>query len=427
LRSVIEICLAGDFGLTNATTVFLANDLRQNNRQSASQTVLISATVIASSSVAIGLIVACAIPVLHTLFPNTSQSLLNEASTAWLAISFAVPVLIFQRFFDAILEAKAKFHTLSILITFSAILEGTALILTATYTRNIAAMATALLFCNIILLSIRFIFTYATVSPNLEYPCSWSKDRFRAMLSHASQSFLVFVGSLIFASGDKIVVSMILGSPSTGTYAIIVSLCRQINTISAALIRPSMQAIALTVTHDPTTHKSARQTILRSSIVLCTVSSFGMAWVLLLLTPFMPRWVPETKPILNIIRATILFYAIYSTGAAGHFYFFGIRKPNIVAALSLPAGLAAICAIASLAAMYGITGALYGCIAYCFTICLNALATRDAGLNSFTWTRILSLSIGVYCCTWWALDMFSPTAFNDSFTSFFHEHPNLRT
>ncbi|WP_437203119.1 lipopolysaccharide biosynthesis protein [Planctomicrobium sp. SH664] len=402
LRTTVDLCQLGDLGLSTTITVFLAADLKSDNRKSTTQTLVVSSGLMLMMCLILGLALAALAPFCATFFHGLPTQQFFTVRHAWLIFALIAPLQLMHRFADAVLEAKQNYQLITVLITVSTLLEHGIVIITAWLSQQLIPMSLALLGASLFVLALRLLAVYfLVIRPIGPAELKWSTSRLKEIATHAGGTCSVFIGAFLFGTVDKLIVGATLGSEAVGLYGIASSICRQVTALASAFLRPILPAIAATTAQPETPERQAyRHQLLKRGIWKNSLASGALATGLFAISPFLPLLIKDVDGILPEIRAMTFIYTINSMNAAGFYYCLGARMAGAVALATITGACLSLAGMYFTAPIWGFKAAIYSNALYCVSYILTDLAWQNSGGKRLSWTPIAGGVLAVLAGIW---------------------------
>jgi O-antigen/teichoic acid export membrane protein len=385
--TVIAVITLAEAGLSTTTTVFIAQDLGEENTDGLSQTLTITLTImlVMATLAAIGLWLGA--DVITHLFPHLKTSQQFEVSRALQIGSLAVWARLVQQVLVGVEQAYQRYDLMNLIATMQSLLISIGMfIIVWLGGRTIELMQLQVIISMIALLSHAWV--VKSLLKEIPIRIGWTTEKAIKIGVYSFKVWLSSLGGILFSKVDRLIVVSTLGTHVLGIYSAMTDITSQINVISALPIHPLIPKLSELILREDISQSELKQQI-KSSFRTNSLVAIGLGAALITLSPFCLNFLFSGKlkgDELFLFSVCCTIYAIYSTNAVGYYILIGIKSLNICMLVVSVSGIVSLLLILIGASKFGLAGAIYGNAGYCLTLILSVLALKKANLPQ----RILS-------------------------------------
>ena len=393
ISSVIGVAGLADGGLTITTTVFISRYLGEKNYQGIRRclTVIISLTLFLAT-LGSGLLFLGSDHI-SNLFPN-----LNPSQQLAIAKGLKIgSLLLWTRLGGQVLggleQAYQKYDLMNILITIQVVITNLG-ILVITYLggRVFEIVLWQAISSSLILFAHIWINYRLTKDANLVY--EWNRQTMNEITRYSAAAWLGTISGTLFNQVDRLIVGSFLGAKVVAVYAIITSICTQINGISSMPVQPIVPVISSLMYGEDLDREQLKRQV-KQTLQISTIIALGIGVALVNLAPqIMYILVPNaTANEIICLQIAAVIYAIYSINALGYYV---LLSSNGIATCTAIWALSSITSILLLVVgtkVFGLIGAIAGNAGYILTLLMNFFGMRNLKISWHEWSRWLQLPL----------------------------------
>ena len=393
VSTVLGVASLAEGGLSTSTTVFLSQDLANDDTKGISQTLTITTVGMLCVATLAALLLFIFSGVIIDFFKDFTLLQRLVAISSLQVSALVLWARLLQQILVGVEQSYKRYDLMNILNTIQIILINLGMIGIAWLGgRTLSLMKWHALICMIMLLvhgiAVTRLINISTLKP------SWCRSKSVIILHYCSSTWMTALGGAFFTQGDRLIVGGMLGNKLLGIYAAITSITVQINSFSALAIQPLLPEIGRLYYGADQNQNEIKQKI-KKSFQINAILALGVGGSLLTLTPIILRFLipgPISEENNFYFRIATIVYSIYSTNAVGYYILLGLKMPNITLIVQILCGSAALILIAYLTKIMGLQGALLGNSAYVGTWSLNVLAMKKLKIPFNIWVKWITPS-----------------------------------
>jgi O-antigen/teichoic acid export membrane protein len=403
--AVIGVVTLAEAGLSTATTVFVAQDLGEEDINELSQTLTVTVTMMLmmATLAAVGLWFGA--DLITNLFPQLKPLQQVEVSRAFQVGAVAVWARLVQQVLVGVEQAYQRYDLVNLIGTMQSLLTSIGMLAIVWLGgRTLELMEWQALGSIFILLS--HIWVVRSLLRNTSLRVAWVKEKAVKVGKYSSMVWLSSLGGVLFSRVDRLIVGSTLGTQVLGVYSAITDITCQINTMSALPVQPLVPLLSKLMSNKDIHPSELRQQI-GHSLRTNSLVAIGLGAGLITLSPVCLNFLFAGKvdgDRLSIFCICCAIYAIYSTNAVGYYMLIGIKEINVCTSIVSTSGAVSILLIFFGSHRFGLEGAIYGNAGYCLTLLLSVVAMKKINLSlkilieslSFPFLFLLLVFIGNY-------------------------------
>lgn len=396
--TVIGIITLAEAGLSTTTTVFIAQDLREENTDGLSQTLTITLAImlVMATSSAIGFWLG-ADAITH-LFPHLQASQQVEVLKAFQVGALAVWARLVQQVLVGVEQAYQRYDLMNLIATMQSLLISVGMfVIVWLGGRTIELMQWQVFISMTALLS--HVWVVRSLLKKVPIRVEWTTKKAIKIGTYSLKVWLSSLGGVLFSKADRLIVASTLGTHMLGIYSVITDITSQINVISALPVHPLIPKLSELVLQKDSSQSELKQQI-KSSFRTNSLVAIGLGAALITLSPFCLNFLfpgnPEREEIF-LFSVCCAIYSIYSTNAVGYYILIGIKALNVCMLIVSASGATSLLLILFGASKFGLAGAIYGNAGYCLTLLLSILALKKINLSQNTLSESLLFPLLFLC------------------------------
>jgi O-antigen/teichoic acid export membrane protein len=357
--SVLGVVNLAEAGLSTATTVFLSQDLRENNLRNISETITVSLIIIFLLATIAGISLYLSSGAIVNWYPDLTLSQSSDLLLALQIGSLLIWFRLIQQVLIGVEQAYQRYDLINIIGTFSSVLTSLGMITISLSSGKTLQLMQYQLFTNFILFLIHFWLVKFLVG-NIKFYLTFSK--ILEIGKYSSIMSITSIGGVLFTRVDRLVIGYVLGSKYLGIYSAITDIASQINALSAMAVQPLISSISNEINVQS---KSVKKQVKKSLFANLYISLFlGIlinAFAPLVLSLIFKQKIEEVNDMFLLsFRLGILVYSMYSVNGSGYYVLLGTKRVGICSAISLIVGIFSIILIYLGAINLGLVGAILG-------------------------------------------------------------------
>jgi len=393
VSAIVGIVTLAEAGLSTATTVFVSQDLGQEDKDGLSQTLTatLGAMLILATLGAIVLWVGSTSIV--GWFPNLKQAQQITAIQTLQIGAWVVWTRLFQQILIGVEQAYQRYGSLNLLNTAQSILLSLGLLAVAwSGGRTIALMqwqaVVSILSLSIHSLFVRSLLQKMRLSPN------WNWEKGLAVGRYSRMIWLISLGTALFNRVDRLIVGGLLGTQALGIYAAITDIATQINSLSALPVQPLLPHLSsFSGKHleQPDLTYSVKQALQLNGVIALGLGATLITLSSSILTIVFPGEAIDQYILPFCIAISI--YSLYSLNAVGYYILLGTNSTNTCTAIVLASGALSLTMIAIGAHYLGLLGAIFGNVGYLTTCALALLGLKRLSIPTYLWIKWLKFPL----------------------------------
>lgn len=388
--AVIGVVTLAEAGLSTATTVFVAQDLGEEDVDGLSQTLTVTLTMmLMMATLAAVALWFGADPITH-LFPQLKPLQAVEVSKAFQMGALAVWSRLVQQVLVGVEQAYQRYDLVNIIGTMQSLLISIGM-LSITYFggRTLELMEWQAAAGILILLS--HISVVRSLFKNTSIRMIWAKEKAIQVGKYSFMVWLSSLGGVLFTRVDRLIVGSILGTPALGVYSAITDIASQINVMSALPVQPLVPMLGEFISKKDADQLKLKQQIGHSiktnSLVATSLGALFITFSPACLNFLFAGKFQEDRLFLFSICCVI--YAIYSINAVGYYTLIAIKEINICTSIVSISGIISIILILFGSYNFGLAGAICGNSGYILTLALLIVAMKKINLSMGILTKYL--------------------------------------
>jgi O-antigen/teichoic acid export membrane protein len=373
--AIISIFILAEAGLSTATTVFVSQDLKDENQYDLIQTLTVTLTAMIIMAILATSCLWLGANQIATLFPNLQNAQEITIAQSFRVGAFAVFSRLIQQVLIGIEQAYQRYDIVNFANAGQSLITSAGLILiTLTNGKTIELMQWHTI--SSILLLLAHIWTVKYLLRNIHVSFLWNSQKAVTVIKYSSMMWMTSLGCALFSRVDRLIVGGVMSTEVLGVYAAITEVTSQINNISALPVQPIVPLLSAFESKQNNQTLNLKKQI-EESFNTNSLFAFGLGTALITLTPLCLSFLFPSSKVESYSFAFSLccaIYTIYSTNAVGYYILIGtkeIKKCTIIVSLS---GILSILLVALGTNKFGLVGAIAGNAGYILTLLLSIVA-----------------------------------------------------
>lgn len=319
----------------------------------------LSLAVVALATVC-GCVLWLVVPRCGFLFGKLSPSQHADALAALRLCSLVIIFRMPQQVLIGLLQAHMKYGMVNLIGTLQAAVLSSGMVVVAMSGNGLEALTLWWAAGSMCFLCLFVWATFRAVP--LGKLCKLDRKRAKPIFAFAGAAFGTALGSTLFSYGDRLIVGAILGPTQLAIYAVITSVCAQINSLAAMSVHPCLPAISRMWAQGDGNERTLVP-LFRKAFVTNVVVALGLSALIASLAPlilalFIPG--PGEMNIVSLLEWCAVIYGIYSMNAVGYYGLYAIQRAHAVMLLQLASAALTLAGIFWLARAHGLEGAVWG-------------------------------------------------------------------
>ncbi len=412
VTSLFEALMIVENVLAVTLTVFAGKEMDHGSEQELHATVsyMLLATFV-FALVLCGLLTFL-IPQMTFLFAKLSSTQNADAVAALRLCSLVILFRMPQQIIVGLLQAKLRYGLVNFVGTAQTIILNVGMVVLAYAGGGLQGLVIFWAIGSLIFLGVYFLVAVKEVSLlKFRLKINWAK--IVTLTKFAGASFGTALGSTLFSYVDRLIVVSLLGPIQLALYAVITSVCAQINSLSAMAVQPYLPVIshlwAKRASSMEALQQAIRKAVRLNAVIALSLGAMTMVGAPLIIKLFIPGAVdPIAVRGLEIAAA---IYGIYSLNAVGYYGLYSIERPYSVMIIQLGAAAATILAIWGCTGKYGLLGAVFSNGVFIVSITMPWLLLRCVGVplaKYWQWIGPPLAGFGVTLVFVWFLPVSAP-------------------
>lgn len=379
--AVIGVVTLAEAGLSTATTVFVAQDLGEEDLNSLSQTLTVTITTMLLMATLAAICLWFGAEQIITLFPQLKPSEQIEVSKAFQIGAFAVWAKLIQQVLVGIEQAYQRYDLMSLIGTINSLLTSIGM-LSIVYGGGATLELMQWQALSSIFILLIHIWIVKSLLSTASIQIVWNEKK---ALEVGKYSFMVWIcslGGVLFSRADRLIVGSVLGTQMLGVYSAITDVTSQINVMSALPIQPLVPLLGGLMSKKDR-QQSELSNKIEQALQTNSLVAVGLGAGLITLSPICLNFLFASKlgsDSLLLFNICCIIYTIYSTNAVGYYILIAIKEINITTTIVSISGILSILAILIGSYQFGMAGAIYGNSGYCLTLILSIIAMKKINL-----------------------------------------------
>jgi O-antigen/teichoic acid export membrane protein len=375
--AVISVVTLAEAGLSTATTVFVAQELEDDNVVGLSQTLTITIMMMLFMATFAAISLWWGGGLISGLFPQLQPLQKVDVSKAFQVGSIAVWARLIQQVLVGVEQAYQRYDLVNLISTLQSLLISVGMLSIAwSGGRTIELMRWQGLASMLILLS--HIWIVRSLLRNTTLSVRWSKEKAMRVGKYSFMVWLSSLGGVIFSRVDRLVVGNVLGAHALGIYATITDITGQINGISALPVQPLISVLSRAAVDDcvaiENTKTQVKKAVEVNTFVALFLGGAIMSMAHFIIEATLPLEVNGNNTV--IFQIATIIYSIYSLNAVGYYILFGIKAVSTAASIQLVVGLGSLVLIYAGSSQLGLSGAIYGNSGYLGVCALTSFSMK---------------------------------------------------
>lgn len=380
--AVIGVVTLAEAGLATATTVFVAQDLGEEDVNGLSQTLTVTVTMMLIMATLAAVMLWFGADGITHLFPQLKPLQQVEVSRAFQVGAVAVWARLVQQVLVGVEQAYQRYDLINLIGTIQSLLSSVGMLsIVWLGGRTLELMEWQALASILILLS--HVWLVRSLLRNTSICVVWVKEKAIEVAKYSSMVWLSSLGGVLFSRVDRLIVGSTLGTQVLGVYSAITDITGQINIMSALPVQPLVPLLGELVSNKDI-HQSELKQQIGHSLRTNSLVAVGLGAGLITLSPVCLNFLFAGKvdgDRLLLFCICCMIYAIYSTNAVGYYILIGIKQMNICTSIVSISGVISILLIFFGSSKFGLEGAIYGNMGYCLTLLLSIVAMKKVNLS----------------------------------------------
>lgn len=373
--AVLALITMSEAGISVAVTVFLSKDHFEGDPQEASRTltfILVSTLLL---SLALGLFLWYAGPLIVPLLSAFNSSERSEAARALQIAGLVVSVVIFQRMLVGVEQAFDRYAIINALDLCQSLLLSVGIVVVAfSGGRTVAMMKWQVLVSTAIGASHSYVVYRLLRGRGITW--DWSRNKARRIFHYSLATWAATLGTAAFSQCDRLIVGVVLGAPALGIYSAITGISSKINSFSGTAVQPLIPALSRDTAWSSFAEARIREAVQINALIAIQA---GMALYLLadwIMRVMLPN-ITTRQEILGLQIAAVI-YVLYSLNALGFYILFALHDTRTNAIVTLSSSAFSLFFIFLGAKYFGLLGAVAGNAGYLGTVFLTTAGLKKA-------------------------------------------------
>jgi O-antigen/teichoic acid export membrane protein len=410
VSTTLVIVELAEGGLSVSTTVFLSQDLANEEKNSFVQTLTISFCLILLLAVLAGLSIFFFSDSLVEYFPKLEY---EEKRVATLALKLGIIVIcsrLFKQILTSVEQAYQQYGAMNLLNTAQIFLLNLGSVLVVSLGGKTIEITIWYAAINIVFL-VAHIYLVKKILRSRKLHWMWNWQKSKAIAKYSFTTWLTVIGGVMFGQFDRLIVGAFLGNKILAIYGTITSIAVNINVVSAMAVQPLLPSLTkILAQNKPDRSLLVKQ--LEQGFRLNSSVALGLGGSLFVLAPLaIAIVIPNGATPDNIwaFRLATIVYSCYSLNAVGFHLSFSVNLVNTCLILHLICGSLSLLAIAFGAKNFGTIGAILGNSIYMGTLLINYFSMKKIDLKLKTWLSWLA-----FPALWYAVSISIAFVFPDN-------------
>jgi O-antigen/teichoic acid export membrane protein len=403
-------------GLSVATTVFVARDLGNGDREGILQTITFTLTGMFGLATFASVFLWVSAPFLINFFPALESQDYELATKAWQIGSIVIWTRLIQQVLIGISQAYQQYKIINIINTVQVFIANIGLIGVAWLGQDIGMMMLSEAVIGVLILFCYIVDVWRLIR-HLN-PCFlWNAEKARGIIKYSVMTWLISIGTTAFGQGDRLIVGGILGTKMLGLYSAITTIAAQINTLSAIAVQPMLPTLSglLTNKQEDRDEKKTGDLIKKSLQLNINVACL-IGVTIIVLSPWILKIVVGDSQIdfnhaVFGLQITSFIYTLYSLNANGYYILFSLNALNTLFFVISIASLLSLGLIAIGSSHYGLVGACVGNGGYLLLLLLTFIGMNKINIPRSQWISSISKSLSCFIIFSAAVMVFTPYLF----------------
>jgi O-antigen/teichoic acid export membrane protein len=391
--AVLGLMLVGEAGISVAATVFVSGDLATGDRHEAGGTLTFVLGSGALMSVAVGVFLWLAGPLLVRPLAALGRAGRLEAGRALQVAGLAAAAFILERVLVGIEQAFDRYAAINGLDILQSLFANVGLLVVAYLGgRTVVMMEWQALAWGVFLVAHSY-FVFRLVRGR-GLGLGWDGTKARKILRFSLATWVSTLGSAAFNQCDRLIVGGLLGAPVLGVYSAITNMTSKINSFSGMAVQPLVPSLSRDPATSAQTEKRVREAAHLNALIGAEIGIF----LFVLADLVMRIMVPGASALQDVVGLQIaaIIYALYSANAPGYFILFAAGRARQNAVVTICSAGASLVLIFVGARHFGLLGALAGNAGYLGTLLMVGLGVKRVGVTVrryFSWVALPLLAL----------------------------------
>lgn len=386
-------------GLSTSTTVFVSQDLANEDVKGISKTLTVTfgsmsvLATIAAASVWIGS------PTFIRFFPNLELEQAGRAVQALKLSGLVVWMQLFEQILVGLQQAYKQYARINIVNTVSLLFRNVGLLLVGWFGgETLALMQWAIVTATGSLIAHGWV--SGKLVGNLKLRPILDRDRGLAIAKYSVMTWLTSLGGILFSQVDRFIVAAVLGTKELGIYAAITNITQQINTLSAVPVQPLLPELSNLITKKDLDTLKIQKSI-KQALQINALIALGLGASLFTAAPTILQAMMSdaiSDELIFAFRSAIVIYALYSLNAVGFFTLLSIKFVRLCMSIRFGSAALSVLLIYLGANRWGVVGACLGNGGYLGICLFNIYAMKGLSIPLRSWLKWLTLPILWFIC-----------------------------
>lgn len=378
-------------GLSTSTTVFVSQDLANEDVNGISKTL----TIIFGSMFILATTAACAVWIsaahLMSLFSKLDPEQVVRAVQALKVSGLVVWLQLFEQILVGLQQAYQQYGTINVLNTVSLLFRNVGLLVIGWFAgETVALMQWTLVTAAASLIGHGYVSFQLIRHINLR-PI-FDRHRGWAIVNYSLMTWLTSIGGILFTQLDRFIIGSVLGTKELGIYAAITNITQQINTLSSVPVQPLLPEISSLIAKKDLDILKIKKSI-KQAFEINALIALGLGGSLFIFAPIILKAMISdaiSSELIFAFRSAIIIYALYSLNAVGFFTLLGVNLVGKCMSIRFGSAALSLLLIYWGASQWGLVGACLGNGGYLLTLLMNYMAIKHLFILSTNARFLLS-------------------------------------
>lgn len=381
-------------GLSTSTTVFVSQDLANEDVNGISKTL----TIIFGSMFILATTAACAVWIsaahLMSFFPKLDPEQVVRAVQALKVSGLVVWLQLFESILVGLQQAYQQYGTINVLNTVSLLFRNVGLLVIGWFAgETVALMQWTLVTAAASLIGHGYVSFQLIRHINLR-PI-FDRHRGWAIVNYSLMTWLTSIGGILFSQVDRFIVGSVLGTKELGIYAAITNITQQINTLSSVPVQPLLPEISSLIAKKDLDILKIKKSI-KQAFEINALIALGLGGSLFIFAPIILKAMISdaiSSELIFAFRSAIIIYALYSLNAVGFFTLLGVNLVGRCMTIRFGSAALSILLIYWGASQWGLVGACLGNGGYLGIWLFNIYGMKSLSIPIQSWFQWLKFPL----------------------------------
>ena len=370
-------------GLSTSTTVFVSQDLANEDVNGISKTL----TIIFGSMFILATTAACAVGIsaanLMSLFSKLDPEQVVRAVQALKLSGLVVWLQLFEQILVGLQQAYQQYWAINILNTGFLLFRNVGLLVIGWFAgETVALMQWMLVTAAASLIGHGYVSCQLIRHINLR-PI-FDRHRGWAIANYSLMTWLTSISGILFTQLDRFIIGSVLGTKELGIYSAITNITQQINTLSSVPVQPLLPQISSSLAKKELDILKIKKSI-KQAFEISALIALGLGGSLFIFAPIILKamiYDAISSELIFAFRSAIIIYALYSLNAVGFFTLLGVNLVGLCMSIRLASAALSIVLIYWGASQWGLVGACLGNGGYFLTFLMNFIVVKHFFFSS---------------------------------------------